>query len=218
VRRFTPGAYPATRVQRVNRPWVPAAALSLTLTLVLSGCSSDSAGEASDGGPAPVASTMPTLEAVTPTPAPSPITASAAAEGEPYEYLGVTVTGGPEQAPVITLGADFAPVTELATGDVWVGEGDSLEPGATVAVQYSGVGQQSRGEFDSSWSRGEPATFSLSQVIQGWQEGMVGMQPGGRRLLVIPSSMAYGPQGSPPVILPDETLAFVVDLIAVDNG
>jgi peptidylprolyl isomerase len=205
----------------VNRPWLPAAALSLSL--VLSGCTSDSAGQASDGGSAPAASapaasTMPTLDAVAPTPAPSPITASAATEGEPYTYMGVTVTGGPEQAPVIALGADFAPVTELATGDVWVGEGDSVEPGATVTVQYSGVGQQSRGEFDSSWSRGEPATFSLSQVIQGWQEGMVGMQPGGRRLLVIPSTMAYGPQGSPPVILPDETLAFVVDLIAVDNG
>jgi len=191
----------------------------MTLALALSGCSSDSAGEASDSGSAPAAS-APTgsLEAVVPTPAPSPITASAAADGEAYEYMGVTVTGGPEQAPSIALGPDFAPVTELATGDVWVGEGEAVEPGATVTVQYAGVGQQSRVEFDSSWSRGEPATFSLGQVIQGWQEGMVGMQTGGRRLLVIPSSMAYGPQGSPPAILPDETLAFVVDLIAVDNS
>jgi len=67
--------------------------------------------------------------------------------------------------------------------------------------------------MDSAWTRGEPATFSLDQVIPGWQQGMLGMQPGGRRLLVIPGSMAYGDQGSPPVILPDETLVFVVDLI-----
>ena len=98
-------------------------------------------------------------------------------------------------------------------GYMWVGKGDPVEPGAELTVQYVGMGQQSRAEFDSSWTRGEPATFPLDGVIQGWQEGILGMKPGGRRLLVIPGSMAYGPQGNPPAIMPDETLVFVVDLI-----
>jgi peptidylprolyl isomerase len=76
-----------------------------------------------------------------------------------------------------------------------------------------GVGQQSGQIFDSSWQRGEPATFPLDGVIQGWQEGLLGMQPGGRRLLVIPGSLAYGEAGKPPEIAGDETLVFVVDLI-----
>ncbi len=199
-----------------RRTAAPVAALALVLSLTLTGCSSDS-GQTPIESPAPSAAASEaagsTVAAVVPSAAPAPITAEGAAEGESYEYLGVTVSGGPEEAPAIDLAADFAPVTELATGDVWVGEGDPVEAGAVLTVQYVGLGQQSRAEFDSSWSRGEPATFSLDQVIPGWQEGMLGMQPGGRRLLVIPGDMAYGEQGSPPVILPDETLVFVVDLI-----
>jgi peptidylprolyl isomerase len=70
--------------------------------------------------------------------------------------------------------------------------------------------------FDSSWSRGEPATFPLDGVILGWQEGLLGMKEGGRRILVIPAAQGYGdtpPEGSG--IAPGETLVFVVDLTAV---
>jgi FKBP-type peptidyl-prolyl cis-trans isomerase len=67
--------------------------------------------------------------------------------------------------------------------------------------------------FDSSWSRNEPATFPLDQVIPGWTQGLVGMQPGGRRLLVIPPALGYGSNGQG-TIAPDETLVFVVDLIS----
>ena len=198
------------------RTAAPAAALALILSLTLGGCASDP-GETPVEPPAPSAAASEpagaTMPAVVPSAAPAPITAKDAAAGEAYEYLGVTVSGGPEEAPAVDLAEDFAPVSELATGDVWVGKGDPVVPGAVLTVQYVGIGQQSRAEFDSSWSRGEPATFSLDQVIPGWQEGMLGMQPGGRRLLVIPGSMAYGEQGNPPVIMPDETLVFVVDLI-----
>ena len=199
-----------------RRTAAPVAALAIALSLMLSGCASDSGETPIESSPPSAAASQPaggSMPAVVPTAAPAPITAGEAADGQPYEYQGVTVSGGPEEAPTVDLAADFAPVTELAAGDVWVGEGDPVEPGAVLTVQYVGLGQQSRAEFDSSWSRGEPATFSLDQVIPGWQEGMLGMQPGGRRLLVIPGSMAYGDQGNPPVILPDETLVFVVDLI-----
>ena len=72
--------------------------------------------------------------------------------------------------------------------------------------------------FDSSWQRGEPATFPLDGVIQGWSQGLVGMQPGGRRLLVIPAELAYGDAGAGADIAPGETLVFVVDLIDAGSG
>jgi peptidylprolyl isomerase len=134
--------------------------------------------------------------------------------GEAYECQGVTVTGERDAEPTIELAEDFAPVTELVVGDVYEGSGDPVQPGDTLTVQYVGVGQQSREVFDASWAGGQPATFPLDGVIQGWQQGMVGMTPGGRRLLVIPGSLAYGPEGRPPVIGPDETLVFVVDLVS----
>jgi peptidylprolyl isomerase len=68
--------------------------------------------------------------------------------------------------------------------------------------------------FDASWIRGEPLSFSLNQVIAGWTEGIPGMKPGGRRLLIIPGALAYGPNPPTSAILPDETLIFVVDLIS----
>lgn len=143
---------------------------------------------------------------------------SAAADGETdgdaFEYDGVTVTGAEGAEPVITLAEDFAPATELGVVDITEGSGEAVAEGAMLTVHYVGVGQESRAVFDSSWLRGEPATFPLDGVILGWQQGMLGMQPGGRRLLVIPGSMAYGENGSPPVIAPDETLVFVVDLVS----
>jgi peptidylprolyl isomerase len=84
-----------------------------------------------------------------------------------------------------------------------------------VTVNYVGVGQQSGTVFDSSWQRGQPATFPLDGVIQGWSQGLVGMQPGGRRLLIIPAELAYGDAGAGADIAPGETLVFVVDLIEV---
>jgi peptidylprolyl isomerase len=67
-------------------------------------------------------------------------------------------------------------------------------------------------EFDSSWKRGEPATFSLSGVIPGWTQGIPGMRVGGRRELVIPASLAYGSKGQG-TIPPNAPLVFVIDLL-----
>jgi peptidylprolyl isomerase len=86
-----------------------------------------------------------------------------------------------------------------------------------VQVQYVGVSFKTGEQFDASWDRGEPFVFQLGagQVIPGWDQGIQGMKVGGRRRLVIPPDMAYGSRGSPPSIGPNETLVFVVDLLAV---
>ena len=76
-------------------------------------------------------------------------------------------------------------------------------------------------EFDSSWkNKKQPFKFTLGQgqVIKGWDEGVVGMKVGGRRVLVIPSDLAYGATGSPPSIPADATLVFVVDLEKVTKA
>jgi peptidylprolyl isomerase len=67
--------------------------------------------------------------------------------------------------------------------------------------------------IESSWV-GQPATFALAQVVEGWQKGLPGAKVGGRRLLVLPPEMGYGAAGAGP-IGPNETLIFVVDILGV---
>jgi peptidylprolyl isomerase len=112
---------------------------------------------------------------------------------------------------------DGAPPKKPAIRDLEEGSGPAAKAGDEVTVQYVGVGYDSKEEFDSSWSRSEPFTFTLGagEVIPGWDQGVAGMKVGGRRELTIPANLAYGPAGSPPVIGPNETLIFVVDLLAV---
>jgi peptidylprolyl isomerase len=86
--------------------------------------------------------------------------------------------------------------------------------GDSLTVDYCGVGLGGRTLFDSSYSRGEPATFPLDGVIAGWQQGLVGMKVGGQRLLVIPAALGYGDQGNQG-IAPGETLVFVVQLQSI---
>lgn len=119
--------------------------------------------------------------------------------------------------PKVTVPDGPAP-KQLETEEIVEGDGAEAKAGDEVTVQYVGVGYDSKEEFDSSWSRSEPFTFTLGagEVIEGWDEGVAGMKVGGRRELTIPANMAYGPTGSPPVIGPNETLIFVVDLIAVN--
>jgi peptidylprolyl isomerase len=118
--------------------------------------------------------------------------------------------------PKVTV-PNGAPPKQLVTKDLETGAGPAAKAGDEVTVQYVGVGYDSKKEFDSSWSRSEPFTFALGSgaVIPGWEQGIEGMKAGGRRELVIPPDLAYGPAGSPPVIGKNETLIFVVDLEAV---
>ena len=110
-----------------------------------------------------------------------------------------------------------APPAELVTEDIVEGEGEALQAGDTANVQYVGVSFATGAEFDSSYEGGQPVPFPIGQgaVIPGFDEGLQGMRPGGRRLLVIPPDLAYGAQGAPPAIGPNETLVFVVDLVEI---
>ena len=97
-----------------------------------------------------------------------------------------------------------------------VEDGSGAAPSAkdTVTVHYAGwtTGGQL---FDSSYKRGDPATFGLDRVIPGWTEGVQLMKPGATYRFVIPPNLAYGSRGAPPVIGPDETLVFQVQLLEV---
>lgn len=107
--------------------------------------------------------------------------------------------------------------SDLVVFDEILGDGDEAHAGATVGTHYVGVAFSTGEEFDSSWGRGQPLDFRLGvgQVIQGWDQGIVGMRVGGRRRLVIPPHLGYGDRGAGGLIKPGETLIFVVDLVAV---
>lgn len=95
-------------------------------------------------------------------------------------------------------------------------EGAGAKPSATstVTVHYKGTLLDGR-PFDSSYDRGQPATFQLNQVIPGWTEGVQLMTPGSKYQFWIPGNLGYGPQGSPPTIGPNATLVFEVELLSV---
>ena len=107
-----------------------------------------------------------------------------------------------------------SPPTKLVIEDVVKGKGKAAGKGDKVTVEYVGVAFSTGEQFDASWDNGQPFDFTLGQgdVIPGWDEGVAGMKVGGRRKLTIPAELAYGAQGSPPAIGPNETLVFVVDL------
>ena len=107
------------------------------------------------------------------------------------------------------------PPKKLVIKDLAKGKGSAAAPGDQLQVNYVGVNFKSGKEFDSSFKTGQPLEFELgaSMVIPGWDRGLEGMRVGGRRMLTIPPDLAYGPDGQPPVIGPNETLVFVVDLL-----
>ena len=109
-----------------------------------------------------------------------------------------------------------APPKQLVEKDLIPGTGAEAKSGDEVTVHYVGIGYKTGIEFDSSWDRNEPFTFTLGggEVIRGWDLGVEGMKVGGRRELIIPPDLAYGSQGNG-VIAPNATLVFVVDLLAV---
>jgi len=106
------------------------------------------------------------------------------------------------------------PPAELETTDLIVGEGSEAVSGGNVEVHYLGVDYDTGEEFDSSWSRGETIRFPLNNLIQAWREGIPGMKVGGRRQLVCPPHLAYGPAGGGHP-LSGKTLVFVIDLVSV---
>lgn len=123
-----------------------------------------------------------------------------------------TVTANAGEAPKITAPKGAAP-TELTKSDIIVGTGAEVLPTSTLTVHYTLMAWSTGKIIESSWG-GNPATFPLAQVVQGWQQGLPGAKVGGRRLLILPPDMGYGAAGAGP-IGPNETLIFVVDIIGV---
>jgi len=205
---------PTTRVVRMKKPLVVVCACIAAVALAACG-SGGSSSESTSAGPdsSSVAPGVPWSTSDCAQIA-APTTADAPPEGS--VVVGeVATTTDVAVAPTVAVLQGAVPATSLVTADVVPGSGDEVAAGATVTVQYCGVGLASGAVFDSSWARGEPVSFPLSGVIKGWQDGIPGMQPGGRRVLIIPGADAYGPQPPPGSgIQPDETLIFVVDMIS----
>jgi len=176
---------------------------ALVITLTLTSCSFSKRDTGANETPTPMASQ--TTASESPTQSASGVTVGPA-----------TVSGPAGSEPVVTIDTNFPASEELRQGDLVVGDGSEVVSTSTVTAHYVGYGATSGKMFDGSWASGAPVEFPLANVIIGWQEGLLGMKVGGRRVLVIPGSMGYGaapPQGSG--ILPNETLVFVVDLTAV---
>lgn len=108
----------------------------------------------------------------------------------------------------------------LIIEDISTGTGEAAQAGQHVTVHYTGWlyenGVQGA-KFDSSRDRRDPFAFGLGEgmVISGWDEGVVGMRVGGKRILIIPPDMAYGARGAGAVIPPNATLKFEVELLAL---
>lgn len=159
--------------------------------------------------------TSPT-SATTSSASPSASATKPSEEGPTISVDGVTVSGPKNDAPTITVTPGAPAPTTLVSQDVYTGEGREITAGGAGSFQYSGVLFSDGTPFDSSWDRGQPIDISLDQVIPGWQQGIVGMKEGGRRLLIVPPDLAYG-SAALAGIPPNSTLVFVVDLDQVFN-
>jgi peptidylprolyl isomerase len=124
-----------------------------------------------------------------------------------------SVTNNMGEAP--TIGAPTGtPPTTLESKDIVVGTGAEVSSTSTITFHYTLMTWSNGAITESSWNSGLPATYPLSNLIIGWQQGIPGMKVGGRRLLVVPPDLGYGAQGSG-LVGPNETLVFVMDIVSV---
>lgn len=107
-------------------------------------------------------------------------------------------------------------IAELQIEDTKVGTGQEVKAGDNIVVHYTGSTIDGK-VFDSSKSRGPfPLTIGVGQVIQGWDQGIIGMKEGGTRVLRIPPEMGYGARGAGAAIPPNASLIFEVELIEIE--
>jgi len=187
----------------ISRFRLPAVVALLALALVGAGCGGSDSESAADQAAAQAESEAKNQK---PPPAAKPVTATTA-----------TPTAGEKDIntkPKVPKGTP-PPPTSLKAETLIAGNGPAIKTGEKATVEYVGVLFKDGQEFDSSWGKGkQPFSFTLGggQVIQGWEQGVPGMKVGERRRLTIPADLAYGTQGSPPKIGPNEPLIFDIDL------
>jgi peptidylprolyl isomerase len=179
--------------------------ISLTLAVVLGAgavaCGDDDSSSAGSGA-------EPAEETAAPAPTEAP------ASGGGVDAIAAGISKDTTTKPEVPAPSGDPP-TELVITDIVKGKGPKAKPGDQLTMQYVGVAWSNGQQFDASWDAGQPFPFQLGAgaVIAGWDQGMVGMQAGGRRLLVIPPDLGYGPAGAGDAIGPNETLIFAVDLV-----
>ena len=130
-----------------------------------------------------------------------------------FAMADASALGGPMDVEKSRLTASGLRITDMV-----VGTGAEASPGDTVVVHYRGT-LEDGSQFDASYDRGTPFSFPLGagRVIKGWDEGVQGMQVGGKRKLVIPPDLGYGSRGAGGVIPPNATLIFDVELLEVKD-
>jgi peptidylprolyl isomerase len=124
----------------------------------------------------------------------------------------------PLAQPAPLAAAEVTTPSGLRINDAVEGKGAPAQPGQSVTVHYTGwlyVDGKKGAKFDSSRDHGQPFAFTLGNgdVIKGWDEGVAGMKPGGKRTLIIPPGLGYGARGAGGVIPPNATLIFDVELV-----
>ncbi|MBB5959046.1 peptidylprolyl isomerase [Saccharothrix tamanrassetensis] len=138
--------------------------------------------------------------------------------GPPCEATQYQVTGEPGAKPTITVPTGCTPQDGLLVKDLTEGTGADIKAGSTAELHYVLATFRDRKTREASWDRGKPlevANIGQARVIQGWNEGLIGLKEGGRRLLVVPSDKGY-PDGQG-AIQPGETLVFVIDAVKVQG-
>jgi peptidylprolyl isomerase len=187
-------------------------ACMLAAVLALAAACGGSSSDTKSNSPAPAGGATQTTGGVKPS-------SSATAGGAATAPAGTAPAGAQSDGNAPGIPTVTGDIVTTASGlqyiDIKVGDGESPKPTDTVTVHYTGWLTDGT-KFDSSVDRGQPATFPLNGVIAGWTEGVGSMKVGGKRRLIIPSGLAYGPSGRPPLIPGGATLIFDVELLKIN--
>jgi peptidylprolyl isomerase len=187
-------------------------ALCLALAFAAAGCGG---GGGSDSSSSSSESSVP-AESSTPTESTGSTESKDSSESSSTTEKAKPVTTD-KTKPKLTVPKGIDP-SKFATKDLEEGTGPSAKLGDKVTIHYAGIGYDSGLEVESTWSLKEPYTFTVGggEALKGGERGVQGMKVGGRREMIIPGNLAYGPEGRPPTIGSNETLIFVIDLLAIE--
>ncbi|WP_432852322.1 FKBP-type peptidyl-prolyl cis-trans isomerase [Amycolatopsis sp. CA-161197] len=182
-------------------------AVAVAAAFSLSACGDDSTSASAQQPSQPSAPAAPSSSAAQ----------AAGTKGRECTADDIKTTGTFGQAPTITIPDDCDPPKKLITKDLVAGTGNGAKAGQKVSMNYSLVTWSDKQKLDSSFDRGQTfdLTLGAGEVIPGWDQGLVGIKQGGRRLLIIPPDLGYGQGGNG--IAPNETLVFVTDAVTVPN-